>query len=147
MHRRAFLPAQFFAVSLLALIGMGCGQAEGERCQVDSDCNSGLTCQDRQGSSPFAENGICRSSTASSKTDAGIKSDTSTSMTPDSSVNADTTLAKDVAPDLVSKVDLRADSAQASDTAVDVPQTADAAADAQTAEVLHPAESSDARVD
>jgi hypothetical protein len=31
-------------LALLGLLALGCGQSEGSRCQIDSDCSSGLVC-------------------------------------------------------------------------------------------------------
>lgn len=53
---------------LLAVGGAGCKQAEGERCQIDSDCDDGLICCDESGSG-----GICKpkSKCGQTPTDAG----------------------------------------------------------------------------
>ena len=46
-------------LAALVLFVSGCGQGEGGRCQINSDCSSGLTCSEVTGG-----NGICKSSTA-----------------------------------------------------------------------------------
>jgi len=57
------LPALLLCLCFLA----GCGQNEGGRCQINSDCASGLVCSDNTG------NGVCRSPSAVANpgTDAG----------------------------------------------------------------------------
>jgi hypothetical protein len=147
MHRRAFIPTRIFALSLLALGGMGCGQAEGERCQVDSDCKSGLTCQDTSGPL-YAVNGVCKSTSSAGTPDASTTSDASTRVAPDSALKFDTP-PRDIAPDLVSKVDTqtdttetKADVPQVNDAGVDAPQITDAPVDA-----LRTADASDGRID
>jgi hypothetical protein len=55
----------------LSAILAACGQNEGGRCQVTSDCGSGLVCRD----SPI--NGICRPSGYQSTPDAAPNDDTS----------------------------------------------------------------------
>jgi len=52
-HRATF---GLCGLSLLLLLGGGCGQNEGGRCQVTSDCASGLVC-----SEGTTGNGVCRS--------------------------------------------------------------------------------------
>jgi len=55
---------------LAALVSFaGCGQNEGGRCQVDSDCGSGLTCKDGP-----SGNGTCRNP-SSVTNDAALTSD------------------------------------------------------------------------
>ena len=46
-----------FALAGTLVLGFGCSQGEGDRCQIDSDCSSGLICR----GGPM--NGICRAST------------------------------------------------------------------------------------
>ena len=127
MHRRALVPTRIFALSILALVGMGCGQTEGERCQVNSDCKSGLICVNASGSLFAANGGVCQSTNTPSTPDAAIKSDTS--IAPDSASKSDAQ-SRDILPDLVSKADTITDVPQTNDAAVDAPQTADAPADA-----------------
>jgi len=56
----------------LSAILAACGQNEGGRCQVNSDCASGLACKE------FANgNGICRLSDDTSTPDAATNDDTS----------------------------------------------------------------------
>jgi hypothetical protein len=55
------------AAAIALLFASGCGQSEGERCQVNSDCASGLTCEDRR-----EGNGICKSSHGTTVTDAAV---------------------------------------------------------------------------
>jgi hypothetical protein len=43
-------------LALSLLFAGGCGQNEGGRCQINSDCASGLHCSDNSG------NGVCRPS-------------------------------------------------------------------------------------
>jgi hypothetical protein len=45
----------FWGLSCLLLLGGGCGQSEGGRCQVGSDCADGLVC-----SEGTTGNGVCR---------------------------------------------------------------------------------------
>jgi hypothetical protein len=47
----------------------GCSQGEGERCQITSDCASGLVC-DGAGSTG---NGVCRKTTSANKNDAATE--------------------------------------------------------------------------
>ena len=42
-------------VALLGFLALGCGQSEGDRCQVDSDCKSGLECSHGE-----TGNGVCK---------------------------------------------------------------------------------------
>jgi hypothetical protein len=62
---RTFLPA-----ALLALLSLGifaaCKQGEGERCQVNADCDDGLTCN--QGTDPPS----CQSANANNPIDATV---------------------------------------------------------------------------
>jgi hypothetical protein len=46
-----------FALVGTFVLGVGCSQGEGDRCQIDSDCNSGLVCRGGP------KNGICQPST------------------------------------------------------------------------------------
>jgi len=58
------MQSSFRAMSLaFALVGtlvlcVGCSQGEGDRCQIDSDCSSGLICRGGP------KNGVCRASTS-----------------------------------------------------------------------------------
>jgi hypothetical protein len=42
-------------LTLFGLLALGCGQSEGGRCQIDSDCQSGLECTQRE-----TGNGVCK---------------------------------------------------------------------------------------
>jgi hypothetical protein len=70
MHR-TWLPTTLLGAALL----LGCGQNEGGRCQIDSDCASGLTCQDYS-----SGNGRCRSN--SFVPDAAPAADAGADVTP-----------------------------------------------------------------
>ncbi len=61
MRRILGLSGCLCASAIALLLASGCGQTEGERCQINSDCADGLTCQ--EGTSQG--NGICKSNTAS----------------------------------------------------------------------------------
>ena len=61
--RARFATAALGAAVLLALTG--CSQGEGDRCEVDSDCSGGLTCD--LSNTSF---GICRSNTTTTAPDA-----------------------------------------------------------------------------
>jgi len=54
-------------VVLGALIFAGCGQGEGQVCQIDGDCAAGLTCQCKLGGSTDAR-GICHAALMTSCT-------------------------------------------------------------------------------
>ena len=54
MRRRAAIGLASVALSLLAIGGVAsCKQGEGERCQVQADCEEGLQCNEGEG--------VCRS--------------------------------------------------------------------------------------
>jgi hypothetical protein len=55
----------------LSAILAACGQNEGGRCQVDSDCGSGLSCNN-----PAYGNGICKPTGYHSTSDAATNDDT-----------------------------------------------------------------------
>ncbi len=46
------------ASAIALLLAGGCGQSEGERCQIDSDCADGLICG---GEGKSQGNGVCKS--------------------------------------------------------------------------------------
>jgi len=50
----------------IALLGSACAQGEGDRCEIDDDCKSGLTCQEIQ-TVPVRER-VCRQPGAISPT-------------------------------------------------------------------------------
>lgn len=66
MHRTTALRSWLLGLSAILLAVPGCGQDEGERCQVDSDCASGLVCVQGE-----TGNGQCRKRGAAGTTDAG----------------------------------------------------------------------------
>jgi hypothetical protein len=80
MNRRATLLSQSFVVISFLFASTSCKQGEGERCEVNSDCGSGLLCDiSVSGGSSNGVNGICRStsSTPTPIADAAVKRDTS----------------------------------------------------------------------
>jgi hypothetical protein len=99
--RRIFgFPACLGTSVLALLLAGGCGQSEGERCQINSDCSSGLYCS--EGSSG---NGTCKPNVGST-TDTGVTPDVPSAsgpeveptidaepaLPPDASVSIDTTV-------------------------------------------------------
>jgi hypothetical protein len=73
------------ALAMLVLCAMGCKQGVGDRCQINSDCDTGLVCVLPAGGSPAA-GGTCQPSgqlpdggTADAKRD-GVTSDVSPSV-------------------------------------------------------------------
>lgn len=46
-----------FVLAGTLVLGFGCSQGEGDRCQIDTDCSSGLVCRGGP------KNGVCRAST------------------------------------------------------------------------------------
>jgi hypothetical protein len=57
--------AAVFLVSAPLFLAAGCKQGKGERCQVESDCEDGLTCVLSAGSTPQA-GGTCQAPTGPS---------------------------------------------------------------------------------
>ncbi len=55
MHRRFVPYSWIFGLATVLWLAPGCGQNEGGRCQVTSDCASGLSCEGGQ-----TGNGVCR---------------------------------------------------------------------------------------
>jgi len=93
--RRILASAAFFVGSTIVLLfANGCGQDEGGRCQIDSDCASGLTCDNRE-----TGNGVCRASNGggSSAADAAAKQDASLLSGPEVESEAETAPAVDLA--------------------------------------------------
>jgi len=80
----------------LSAILAACGQNEGGRCQVDSDCGSGLSCNN-----PVYGNGICRPTGYQSTSDAATNDDTSSSA-PSSSLDLGSDTPASSAVDLAS---------------------------------------------
>ena len=98
-------------LALLLILAAGCGQNEGGRCQVSSDCASGLICQ---GGS--TGNGRCEGPGANTgRNDAAVRSDVAPAAdaTPDH-VEASAEVERDVA---------QADSAAADATALDADES------------------------
>jgi hypothetical protein len=90
----------------VALLAAGCRQAEGDRCEVDSDCQTGLTCDN-----PLLTGGQCTSRSGS------------TVITPDAARPVDTAVPDTARPS--------GPEAGPADRPVDVPPpVADAASDA-----------------
>jgi hypothetical protein len=73
------------------LFASGCGQSEGERCQVNSDCASGLTCEDRREGS-----GICKSSHGTTVADAAV--DAPVTSDPEVQLEIDVQASEDAEP-------------------------------------------------
>ena len=69
MQRILGLPTRLFGLTAALLLFTACGQNEGGRCQVNSDCASGLICSDTSG------NGTCRNPSLVGTNDAALKSD------------------------------------------------------------------------
>jgi len=106
------LPQAFVVVvglSLIATIGIGCKQGEGERCEQNSDCSSGLVCSRIMEVS--AEAGRCQAS-RSAQPDAATGNDAGNGIDDDAGSDA-----ADDAGDA---------DAPASDAADDAPVTTDA---------------------
>ena len=64
-------------LALLLLLAGGCGQNEGGRCQITSDCASGLVC-----SEGTTGNGVCRAPGGSTANDASIATDAAEDLEP-----------------------------------------------------------------
>jgi hypothetical protein len=97
--RRIFGFSGCLCTSALALfLASGCGQSEGERCQIDSDCASGLKCL--EGSSG---NGTCTpNSTAGTTNDASLKQDALVTSGPEVTPIDDAQAPIDVTSDVTS---------------------------------------------
>jgi hypothetical protein len=61
MRRILGLSGSLCASAIALLLASGCGQTEGERCQINSDCADGLTCQ---GEGLSQGNGVCKPANA-----------------------------------------------------------------------------------
>jgi hypothetical protein len=57
MRRILGLSGYLRASAIALLFASGCAQSEGERCQINSDCADGLTCQ---GEGFSQGNGVCK---------------------------------------------------------------------------------------
>ena len=66
MHRTFASSSWLLGLAVVLWLAPGCGQDEGGRCQVDSDCASGLECSEDTG------NGVCRKPGATGRTDAAV---------------------------------------------------------------------------
>jgi hypothetical protein len=79
---RLFLGSRAFLLgpAIALILANGCGASEGSRCQIDSDCASGLVCS--EGSTG---NGTCRPShaTGTAPADAGARPDANLSTGPE----------------------------------------------------------------
>lgn len=53
------------ASAIALLFASGCAQSEGERCQINSDCADGLTCQ---GEGVSQGNGVCKPANSAATT-------------------------------------------------------------------------------
>ena len=69
MRRIPGLPFCLVGLTAVILSFAACGQGEGGRCQINSDCSSGLECSDTSG------NGVCRVKGAVVASDASIVKD------------------------------------------------------------------------
>jgi hypothetical protein len=77
--RRIFgSPAFLLGPAIVLLAVSGCGASEGSRCQINSDCASGLVC-----SEGTTGNGICKPSNGVAPTDAAAKLDANLSTGPE----------------------------------------------------------------
>jgi hypothetical protein len=83
----------FCASAIALLFAGGCGQSEGERCQVNSDCASGLTCF--EGSTG---NGLCKSGSGTTLNDAAAGVDAPVSSGPETQAEIDAEPSVDVEP-------------------------------------------------
>ena len=75
---RSCLPGLVLTLAIMA----SCGQNDGGRCQINSDCGSGLICMDGQ-----SGNGVCKPAS------------TSATGTNDAAMSSDAAMSADVAPD------------------------------------------------
>ena len=78
MQKTRHLRSCLGSVTLLLLLTGGCGQNDGGRCQVTSDCADGLVC-----SEGTTGNGICKpAGTPGTIADAAIKMDVAEDLAP-----------------------------------------------------------------
>ena len=123
--RMSRLPRVFVVVvglSLIATLGVGCKQGEGERCEQSSDCASGLTCSRMEVS---AEAGRCRAPGSDEL---------------DAATGGDQDAGSDAGDDAAGTTD-----AAGTDASDDAPVTSDANSSDATADA--PSSASDATVD
>ncbi|MSP59583.1 MAG: hypothetical protein EXR72_04435 [Myxococcales bacterium] len=104
------------AFTLLAFSTLGCKQAVGDRCQINSDCQEGLSCIIPAGGS-IAEGGSCRSMVGGGQPDLSMAGE---DAAPADMATAPSDLA--VAPDLAMP-----DQAMPTDAAADLKPAADLA--------------------
>ena len=80
MRRILGSPAFLLGLAIVPLFASGCGADEGSRCQIDSDCASGLICENRA-----TGNGTCKPSNArgNPSADAAVKQDANLSSGPE----------------------------------------------------------------
>jgi len=121
------LPQAFVVVvglSLIATLGIGCKQGEGERCEQTSDCSSGLVCSRIMEVS--AEAGRCQAS-RSVQPDAATGNDAGNGIDDDAGSDAadDAGGTDGTGSDGADDAPMTADAVSA-----DAPSTADAASDA-----------------
>jgi hypothetical protein len=67
---RLFAPSAGF-LALFSLLVPACKQGSGERCEIDSDCSSGLTCQ-MNSTNTSQHDGVCGNTTALPAVDAAV---------------------------------------------------------------------------
>ena len=98
MSRLVALHPALLGLALALLLAGGCGQNEGGRCQISSDCASGLVCSDSSG------NGVCRPSGAvtSGGSDAGSAKDEAQDQAPFAGPEA----GPEVGPDVVEPIEV-----------------------------------------
>ena len=70
MQRIPGITFRLLGLTAVLLVFAACGQNEGGRCQIDSDCASGLTCSDGQ-----TGNGTCKNPIVQGTADAALRSD------------------------------------------------------------------------
>jgi hypothetical protein len=108
--------------AIALILANGCGASEGSRCQIDSDCASGLVCS--EGSTG---NGVCRTShaTGTAPADAGARPDANLSTGPEVEPVVEPTVDAASPVDLEPAVD--AGSPADAETVAEVGPTADGA--------------------
>jgi hypothetical protein len=106
------IPRSLPGLALLGLLALGCAQGEGDRCQVTSDCASGLECQNGD-----TGNGKCVRPGTSSGNDAAP--DTVAKPSPDAAPDSVATPVPDAASETIAKLDAAPDAAP--DAAAEAP--------------------------
>jgi len=79
MRRILGLSGCLCASAIALLLASGCGQTEGERCQINSDCADGLTCQ---GEGISQGNGVCKPANAVTSSTKDAAADATEPSTP-----------------------------------------------------------------